>query len=221
AALGDLSPDVAKRFVLSHITNDVEQQPEAAEQPKDSSDSSEKQPWSRLLPDLGELDECIGTLGGRLTDLEFLARRLKAGQSPKQAVEEITEQSASEILKFFLLPGKTTNDGEHKWSVEQAWYLVKALANNESLRYNEVLLHNTFASSTSAPDGEAALEGLSNAELITVKSRNGRPALVAPGKPVYAAAFRLLARDPVLSAKMDLAVLTELAKAEAKNIDKA
>ncbi|KAK6955390.1 mitochondrial escape protein 2 [Daldinia eschscholtzii] len=221
AALGDLSPDVAKRFVLSHITSDVEQQPEAAEQPKDSSDSSEKQPWSRLLPDLGELDECIGTLGGRLTDLEFLARRLKAGQSPKQAVEEITEQSASEILKFFLLPGKTTNDGEHKWSVEQAWYLVKALANNESLRYNEVLLHNTFASSTSAPDGEAALEGLSNAELITVKSRNGRPALVAPGKPVYAAAFRLLARDPVLSAKMDLAVLTELAKAEAKNIDKA
>ncbi|KAI1471413.1 RNA12 protein-domain-containing protein [Daldinia caldariorum] len=226
AALGDLSPDVAKRFVLSHIANDAEKDPEATEESKDSGDSSEKQqPWARLLPDLGELDECIGTLGGRLTDLEFLARRLKAGQSPKQAVEEITEQSASEILKFFLLPGKTTDDGEHRWSVEQAWYLVKALANSGSdspcLRYNEVLLHNTFASSSSAPDGEAALEGLANAELVTLKSRNGRPALVAPGKPVYAAAFRLLARDPVLSAKMDLAVLAELAKLEAKNIDKA
>ncbi|KAI8961115.1 RNA12 protein-domain-containing protein [Daldinia sp. FL1419] len=219
AALGDLSPDVAKRFILSHITNE-EQQAEEKEKPSDSTE--EKQPaWAKILPDLTELDECIGTLGGRLTDLEFLARRLKAGQSPKQAVEEITEQSASEILKFFLLPGKTTNDGEHKWSVEQAWYLVKALAANDSLRYNEVLLHNTFASSFTAPDGEAALEGLSNAELITLKSRNGRPALVAPGKPVYAAAFRLLARDPVLAAKMDLAVLTELAKAEAKNIDKA
>ncbi|KAI0850217.1 RNA12 protein-domain-containing protein [Daldinia vernicosa] len=217
-ALGDLSPDVAKRFVLSHITNGEEQ----LEVKEDSSDSSEKQPaWAKVLPDLGELDECIGTLGGRLTDLEFLARRLKAGQSPKQAVEEITEQSASEILKFYLLPGKTTSDGEHKWSVEQAWYLVKELARNDSLRYNEVLLHNTFASSTTAPDGEAALEGLSNAELITLKSRNGRPALIAPGKPVYAAAFRLLARDPALSAKMDLAVLTELVKAEAKNIDKA
>ncbi|KAI1655751.1 RNA12 protein-domain-containing protein [Daldinia decipiens] len=217
-ALGDLSPDVAKRFILSHITNGEVQ----LEAKGDLSDSGEKQPaWARVLPDLGELDECIGTLGGRLTDLEFLARRLKAGQSPKQAVEEITEQSASEILKFFLLPGKTTNDGEHKWSVEQAWYLVKALAGSDSLRYNEVLLHNTFASSTSVPDGEAALEGLSNAELITLKLRNGRPALVAPGKPVYAAAFRLLACDPVLAAKMDLAVLTELAKAEAKNIDKA
>ncbi|KAI0843333.1 RNA12 protein-domain-containing protein [Hypoxylon sp. FL0890] len=215
-ALGDLSLDVAKRFVLSHIST-PEEQPEGTEA---SAEGREKQPQAPTLPDLSELDECIGTLGGRLTDLEFLARRLKAGQSPKQAVAEITEQSASEILKMFLLPGKTTDDGEHKWSVEQAWYLVKSLSSAEVLRYNEVLLHGTFANSTSTPNPESALEGLANTELITIKSNNGRPGLITAGKPVYQAAFKLLAQDPVLAAKMDLAVLGELAKVEAKTIEK-
>ncbi|XXG97741.1 hypothetical protein Hte_004051 [Hypoxylon texense] len=219
AALGDLSPDVAKKFVLSHIGSDDELQPKTPED--DSSEPNEKGLEPRIQPDLTELDECIGTLGGRLTDLEFLARRLKAGQNPKQAVSDITEQSASEILKMFLLPGKATSDGEHKWSVEQAWYLVKTLAANEALRYNEVLLHGAFSASTTAPDGEAALEGLANTELITIKSTNGRPGYVTVGKPVYQAAFRLLAGDAVLAARMDMAVLKELAKDEAKTIDKA
>lgn len=219
AALGDLSPDVAKKFILSHISGDETPQPKTTED--DSSVLNEKGLELQIQPDLTELDECIGTLGGRLTDLEFLARRLKAGQNPKQAVTDITEQSASEILKMFLLPGKSTSDGEHKWSVEQAWYLVKTLASNDALRYNEVLLHGAFSASTTAPDGEAALEGLSNTELITIKSTNGRPGYVTVGKPVYQAAFRLLAGDAVLAARMDIAVLKELAKDEAKTIDKA
>lgn len=218
AALGDLSPGVAKRFILSHISGDEGLQPKATG--GGSGKPKEKQP-ERITCDLNELDDCIGTLGGRLTDLEALARRLKAGQNPKQAVEEITEQSASEILKMFLLPGKSTSDGEHKWSMEQAWYLVKTLASNEALRYNEVLLHGAFSASTTAPDGESALEGLANAELITIRSANGRPGSITVGKPVYQAAFALLARDAVLAAKMDLAVLKELAKDEAKTIDKA
>ncbi|KAI5926084.1 RNA12 protein-domain-containing protein [Camillea tinctor] len=214
AALGDLSPEVAKRFVLGHVANDTE--------PKKPGGSGEKKaPKPKPKIDLEELDECIGTLGGRLTDLEFLARRLKTGQTPKQAIADITEQSASEILKMFLLPGKTTTIDDHKWSVEQAWYLVKALASGDSLRYNEVLLSSTFASSLTAPDGESALEGLASTELISVTLSHGRPQKITPGRPVYQAAFRYLAGDPVFAAKMDLAVLTELVKIEAKNIDKA
>ncbi|KAI0884677.1 RNA12 protein-domain-containing protein [Annulohypoxylon maeteangense] len=216
AALGDLSPDVSKRFILSHINNDDDQPKK-----EDTNEPTEKSPL--IQPDLTDLDASIDILGGRLTDLESLARRLKAGQSPKQAVAEITEQSASEILKMFLLPGKATHDGEHAWSVEQAWHLVKSLSAttaSDGLRYNEVLLHNTFASSTTAPDGESALEGLANAELITVRSANGRPGCIMPGKPVYQAAFRQLVQDKALAAKMDLAVLTELVKVESKTIDK-
>lgn len=215
-ALGDLSPDVAMRFIISHLegTDAI-----PTDDSEDSDGPKEKQP-PRHGVNLSELDDVIGTVGGRLTDLEFLARRLKANQTPKQAIEEITDQSASEILKIFLLAGSSKSDGEKRFSTEQAWYVIKALASNESLRYNQVLLSNTFASSMSAPDGEAALDGLANAELITVKSYKGRPQRILPGRPVYQAAFTQLTKDTVLSAKMDLAMLTELSKIEVKNIEK-
>jgi len=218
-ALGDLSLDVAKRFVQNHLTAGAAiTNAESAE--LNAENLKEKQPTQNIT-DLSGLDDCIGTLGGRLTDLEFLARRIKAGQSPQQAVAEITEESAAEILKMFLLPGKSTGDGEHKWSMEQAWYLVKALSKQDTLRYNEVIISDIFASSLTAPNGEAALEGLANAELITVRSAAGRPRSIVVGKPVYQAAFRQLASDSTLVAKMDLAVLKELTKIETKNIEKA
>ena len=168
--------------------------------------------------DLSELDECIEVLGGRLTDLEFLARRLKTGQSPKRAIAEIIEQSASEIMKMYLI---TVDKGDRKWSAEQAWYLVKSLAENEDLRYNEVLLSNTFASSLTASgfSGESVLEALSAAELISIKTYKGRPQAIKAGKPVYQAAFKLLTEDIVLRSRLDLAILTELTKIETKSID--
>ncbi|KAI0803346.1 RNA12 protein [Xylaria sp. FL0064] len=215
-ALGDLSPDVAKWFILGHLRAD-----QKTKDSKDADDDAAEEQKTEDMPDLTELDDCIGTLGGRLTDLEYLARRIKVGQSPKQAVAEITEQAASEILKMFLLPGKVASDGEHKWSMEQAWYLVSRLSKDEALRYNEVLLSDTFASSLTAPDGESALEGLANAELITVRSHAGRPRSIVAGKPVYGAAFRHLASDGVLSAKMELSRLKELVKIETGNIEKA
>jgi len=218
AALGDLSPEVAKRFILGHIEQTKEEK--KAEQIAEEEGDEEKRKLAYVRPNLRYLDESLDVLGGRLADLEFLARRLKSGQSPGQAVAEITDQAASEVLKIFLLPGRITSDADYKWSLEQVWYLVKALAKKESLRYNEVLLSDTFKSSTSAPDGESALEGLSSVELITIKSRMGRPESVIVGKPVYQAAFERLAGDPVLSAKLDFTILSELLKIEAKNVDK-
>ncbi|KAM7187220.1 RNA12 domain containing protein [Naviculisporaceae sp. PSN 640] len=208
--LGDLSPGVAKQFVLSNL--DSEQDEGSHQEKQVAKDQAEQQ-------DLKELDECIDALGGRLTDLQVLSRRLKIGQSPKKAVSEIVEQSASEILRMFLL-AKDNAPSETKWSVEQAWYLIREIAQKESLRYNEVLLSNTFASSTTTSAPEAALEALANAELITIRSKHGRPQTIRAGKPVYLAAFARLVSDEVVSAKMDLGVLTELSKIEAKNIDK-
>ncbi|KAM0286057.1 hypothetical protein ACHAQH_001065 [Verticillium albo-atrum] len=209
-ALGDLSPDVAKKFVVSRLEVDDN------EKRKDS-EKQEEPP----RPDLSELDDCIDLLGGRLTDLEFLARRIRGGQTPKHAVEDIINQSATEIVKMYLLGGKVDAE-ERKWSTEQAWYLVKSLVSQKNLRYNEVLLSDTFASSQTsrAASGELALESLTNAELITVKTHYGRPQTITAGKPMYQAAFKVLTEDPVLRAKMDLAVFTEMAKVEAKTIDK-
>lgn len=221
--LGDLSPEVAKHFVISQLENGHRQDEQDAKDKEDNNAIPVKDEKQRRQ-DLQELDECIEALGGRLTDLQVLARRLKVGQSPKKAVSDIIEQSASEIIRMFLLTGNKPGDAtEKKWSTEQAWYLIKEIAKNDSLRYNGVLLANTFASSTTtaASNPEAALEALSNAELITVKSQHGRPATIRAGKPVYLAAFSRLLEDSVVKARMDLALLMELAKIEAKNIDKA
>ncbi|KAG4034271.1 hypothetical protein MFRU_003g02410 [Monilinia fructicola] len=208
-SLGDITPQVAKKFVISHLEND----------PENPTDKTEKLSEAQRREDLSELDECIEVLGGRLTDLEFLARRLKTGQTPKRAVAEIVEQSASEIMKMYLL---SAEKGDRKWSVEQAWYLVNCLAENDTLRYNQVLLSDTFKSSltSSASNGENVLEALSAAELITIKTYKGRPQSIKAGKPVYQAAFRMLSEDRVLRSRLDLAVLTELTKIETKSIEK-
>ncbi|KAK8039099.1 Mitochondrial escape protein 2 [Apiospora rasikravindrae] len=211
-SLGDLSPEVAKSFVVSHLEGDDEPVTVVED---DADEPAEKPSKPKQQVNLRELDDCIGTLGGRLTDLEFLARRLRAGQTPKEAVAEIRDQTASEVLKMFLLPGGSKSDESRHWTVQQAWYLIKALASQDSLRYNEVLLSDTFAT-----DGEAALESLSNAELITVKNLNGRPHKITAGKPVHQAAFTQLTQDRVLNAKMDLVVLAELSKIEGRTIEK-
>ena len=75
-SLGDCTPGVAKRYVINQLNAETDDADDIA-----SGDI-------QLLPsqrrkDLGELDECMETLGGRLTDLDFLARRIKTGETPK------------------------------------------------------------------------------------------------------------------------------------------
>lgn len=127
--------------------------------------------------------------------------------------------SASEIMKMYLLTG---DKGDRKWSAEQAWYLVKSLAEQENLRYNEVLLSNTFVSSltSAASNGESVLEALAAAELISIKTHNGRPATVLPGKPLLRESFKKIVDDTALRSRLDLAVLKELIAIETKSIDK-
>ncbi|MCJ1313236.1 mitochondrial escape protein 2 [Agyrium rufum] len=220
-SLGDCSPEVAKRFVMNHLDADKQES---------GDDAAEKPGVPQMREDLAELDECIETLGGRLTDLEFLARRVKAGQAPKRAVQEIIDQSASEILKMYILD---IDPAARKWTPQQAWLLIKSLAATSktpqpskananstttqpgNLRYNEILLSDTFKSS-----GDAVLQALETAELITIHSPEGRPHSISAGKPVYLAAFRKLVQDEVLRARLDLALLGELVTLENKNVEK-
>ena len=200
--LGDCSPEVAKRFVMKHLDADG----------GDPQDGEKKLTPSQLRSDLGELDSVIEVLGGRLTDLEFLARRIKSGESPQKAVKEIIEQSASEILKMYLLD---VDVATRKWSPQQAWLLIKELAKHETLRYNELLLSDVYADG-----GEQTLQALEQAELISITSSNGRPHAVKPGKPVYQAAFKYLTEDDVLRSRLDLAIFKQLIGIENKNVDK-
>jgi hypothetical protein len=207
-SLSDCSPEVAKRFVITHLDADVEDDPA----PKDG--SPKKLP-SEHRNDLDELDTCIDLLGGRLTDLEFLSRRIKTGETPTKAVHEIIDQSASEILKMYIF-GAEDEGGNRHWNAEQAWFLIKELAQKESLRYNEVLIDDILKTG-----GESVLRALEQAELISIVSgANGRPSIIKPGKPVYHPAFKRLTEDKVLKSRLDLAILTHLTKIENATIDK-
>lgn len=204
-SLSDCSPEVAKRYVISHLDSDPDDFVASERDPE------KKIPPSQRRTDLSELDECISYLGGRLTDLEFLARRIKTGETPKKAVKEIIEQSASEVLKLHIFG----TDESRSWNSEQAWLLIKQLANHDMLRYNEVLLSDIYKSG-----GEKALQALEQAELISIVATNGRPHSIKPGKPVYQPAFRQLVRDAVLRSRMDMAILGEQVKVESATIDK-
>ncbi len=71
-SLGDCSPEVAKRYVVNQLDVDADGGPkgEKASLP------------SETREDLSELDGCIDILGGRLTDLEFLAHLLLERHEP-------------------------------------------------------------------------------------------------------------------------------------------
>jgi hypothetical protein len=71
--LGDCSPEVAKRFVINHLDGEGEEE----------TAGEKKLTPSQMRSDLNQLDSVIEKLGGRLTDLEFLARRIKSGESPE------------------------------------------------------------------------------------------------------------------------------------------
>ncbi|KAL1967269.1 hypothetical protein VTN77DRAFT_3315 [Rasamsonia byssochlamydoides] len=193
-SLGDCSLEVGKKFILSYLESE-------------SGDTSKP----GVLEDL---DGCVATLGGCLPDLEFMGRRIKAGESPKSAVNRIIEQSAAEILKIYVLE---VDPGTRHWTREQAWYLIKELANADDavVPYNRILLSELFKET-----GEATIEALEQAELVTVISVNGRPSAIKPARPVYHTAFRRLTSDKVLRSRLDLAVLSLLIGNENKKISK-
>jgi hypothetical protein len=130
-------------------------------------------------------------------------------------VHEIIDQSASEILKMYIF-GAEDEGGNRHWNAEQAWFLIKELAQKESLKYNEVLIDDILKTG-----GESVLRALEQAELISIVSgANGRPSIIKPGKPVYHPAFKRLTEDKVLKSRLDLAILTHLTKIENATIDK-
>ncbi|KAJ6188897.1 hypothetical protein N7519_003805 [Penicillium mononematosum] len=198
-ALGDCSLEVGRRFVLSHL---------------DAEAGDDDEQNARRKETLRGLDYCIKMLGGRVTDLEFMAHRIEAGETPEAAVDRIIEQSASEILKIFILGTESTAP---QWTREQAWYLIKSIANSKdgSLLYSKVLLGDVFKD-----NGEATLRALEQAELISIGTDKGFPRYVKPGKPVYRAAFQRLVANKTLQGRLDLLILSQLIGNENSSIKK-
>lgn len=195
--LGDVPLEVARNFILSRL---------------DENGGKDEERKAAQRPDLEELDTHIRAIGGRLADLETLATRIKSGQSPAQAVDEIVNQSASEIVKNFVLKA----DAEAGFSVEQAWWLIKTVAERGTLSYDEALVQPVLSTGPASP--AQALDALAASELISLTSRRGFPVSISAGRPIYEAAFKVLASDSALRRRMDRAVLQALVASEKKKI---
>jgi hypothetical protein len=130
------------------------------------------------------------------------------------AVNRIVEQSASELLKIFILG---TDSLTPQWSREQAWHLIKSLAQSKDgvLLYNKIILGDLFKD-----NGEATLWALEQAELISIGTEKGFPRYIKPGKPVYRAAFKRLVENKTLQGRLDLLVLSQLINNENSSIAK-
>lgn len=163
--------------------------------------------------DEGDVYNQVKVLGGRLTDLDLLARRLIAGEAASTVTDEIVAQSAQEVAKLYFAPSE--NDG---WTRIQAWTVMKTMvlakANSEDVRYAQLLLDPTLK------NGEVVLKRLEEAEMITIVTRNGRPVTVRPGRPVFDATFARLRHDRVFAAVLELERHGALASSEAATIAK-
>ncbi|EEP78381.1 predicted protein [Uncinocarpus reesii 1704] len=202
--LGDCTPEVAKQFVLDHLHTDR------------SNDGHKTKVQLETLEGghMNELEKCIQTLGGRLSDLEFFARMISRGESPEAAVNDIVDQSAAEILKMYIAD---VDNAVRNWSPEQAWYLIRNLAEaeNDSVLYSQALFSDMFKT-----NGENTIRALEQAELISVTTLNGRPSTIKPGRPVFAAAFKRLVEDDVLRCRLGLRTLGQQIAMENANITK-
>ncbi|KAF9927352.1 mitochondrial escape protein 2 [Linnemannia zychae] len=160
-----------------------------------------------------DLIKSIQTIGGRLTDLELFVQKIKSGQKPDDAVNDILGRAVTEVRKnafdFDNSDGRTLN-----WTPIQFWAVLKQLANSENVSFDELRIHPLFKNE------ESPFNAMEQAELITIVHKNGRPYAIRPGKPIYKAAFQNILSDIGFSAVMDIESAKHLEKEEMVKVTK-
>jgi RNA12 protein len=114
-----------------------------------------------------------------------LIHKMRAGQKPTDAVEDIIRQGVSELRKRAF--GDDAEDARGlPWSREQAWAVLRALASRETVPYHESLMNTPFKGD------EGPLRNMEQAEMISVDTQDGRPSMIRPGRPIYRYVFQRL-----------------------------
>ncbi|KZV94062.1 hypothetical protein EXIGLDRAFT_835266 [Exidia glandulosa HHB12029] len=140
----------------------------------------------------------VQMLGGRASDLQTLIHKVRSGQRVEEAVDDIISRGVGELMKNAF--GDDLDDAKNlPWTREQAWSIVRQLANKNEISYFDVLLEFPFKGD------ETALRALEHHELIAIHTRDGRPSSIRPGRPVHKFVFQRLVHDPVFQATQDLA----------------
>lgn len=166
------------------------------------------------LKDSDVIDECLEPLGGRMLDLQAIVRRIKSGEKPLDALDEMITQAAEQITTFFLNSVETNGNN---WNTAQIWALMKALSANDHIDYEDLVKIPVFGDS---PDTNNTLSALEKHDMLTLKRVNGVLDQILTGRPIYRAAFKKLIEDKKIYKLYEINYLSKLLKMEGEKIKK-
>ncbi|KIM49011.1 hypothetical protein M413DRAFT_438171 [Hebeloma cylindrosporum] len=137
----------------------------------------------------------VERLGGRASDLESLIHKVRSGMKVDEAVEDIINRGVAELRKNAFGEDDSTS---LPWSRYQAWKVLTMLSKTPEVGYYDILVDFPFKGD------ENALRSMEHAELITISTKEGRPAAIRPGKPIFRWVFERVVNDKVFAARQEL-----------------
>lgn len=158
----------------------------------DASPTSARQYVNKQLKDkyLDTIDRCLTPLGGRMLDLQAFVRRVKSGEEPESALNEMIQQASEQLTTFFLNVGVTNNDTP--WETAQLWKLIRLLADHETIDVIELVKIPLFGLGM---DTVTTLNVLEKNDIILLKRDKGVIKSISTGRPLFKAAFQDLVHD--------------------------
>jgi hypothetical protein len=139
-----------------------------------------------LEKNIDDLHKYTKLLGGRMRDLQMYVRRIKTGDSPKEAFEGLTQQAVEQLSQVFL-----TSTKDYGFNVSQAWQIIKLFTVKPEINYEDIFLLPMFKANTFN-----ILQSMENVELIRLIRVDGVITKIVPAKPVFAIAFKQMVNDP-------------------------
>ncbi|GJJ12482.1 hypothetical protein Clacol_006724 [Clathrus columnatus] len=108
-------------------------------------------------------------LGGRVRDLETVIHKLSTypNVTISEVMEDIERRGVTEVRKN-VFAGESEEGTNLAWTKQQAWSIVKALAQKDHVNYYDVLMNFPFKGN------EEALRALEQIELISIITSNGK-----------------------------------------------
>ncbi|KAI3403775.2 YME2 [Candida oxycetoniae] len=203
---------------LQHLTDALPNQVFKTISLSDASIASSKQYICDALKlnDTVALDRCIAPLGGRMLDLQAFIRRIKSGEHPPQAIEEMVTQAAELITTVFLQGHKFHND-DTVWNPSQVWLIMKLLSKSDAISYDSLVKSPLFKKSQQTLDTLTALEKY---DLISLERDKGVLDKISTGRPLFKAAFENIVSDVRIWKLYETEYLTNLIAIEVAKLTK-
>jgi len=200
-------------------------------------DCNEERAMLYLSSQLGEnvvrenyslITQIVGGIGGRLTDLDAFAQRVKAATAVRGELGEgsgVTQdllwQSYNEMITKTIFEVRKAGFGDVgdnlAWTPTQYWAIVKALSNKENILYDQVKAMGVFNGN------DAPLLAMESEDVISVEMEKGRPFMIRAPRPLAQSAFQAMVNDDQrFAGYMEAQTMKELiSKTQTSKIDPA